>query len=190
MPSLRARAVPRFVVALVLLASAAGAQAADKAAPYVPTPTDVVDEMLALGSVGPADYVVDLGSGDGRLVITAVTKFGARGGFGVDIDPELVRLANANAQKAGVGDRVRFHERDLFATDVHAATVVTVYLLPAAMANLEKKLRAELRPGTRVVTHDYAFPTWRAERHLEVDSLDKIKVNGQTLTLLWLYRVP
>ena len=180
--------------ALALLTACIGALAAadapERAAPYVPTPTGIVDEMLTLASVGPGDYVIDLGSGDGRLVITAVVKYHARGGLGVDIDPALVKLANDNAAKAGVADRVRFYERDLFATDVKDASVVTVYLLPSAMAKVERKLRAELKPGARVVTHDYSFPGWTPKRHVELESIDKIKVTGQSFTLLWLYTVP
>jgi hypothetical protein len=180
-------------VASVLLALApptVPAQAPAKpqvVAPYVDTPTSLVDAMLALADVGPNDFVVDLGSGDGRLVLTAVTKFKARGGFGVDIDPALVMRANENAQKAGVADRVQFFERDLFATDVSKATVVTIYLLPSIMPKVEAKLRAELKPGTRVVVHDYPFPTWRAVQVIERDSLDKIRVTGSEFTQLWLY---
>jgi SAM-dependent methyltransferase len=182
----------RLTFALAWLAVAAHAQveATERAAPFVPTPTSIVDDMLTLASVGRDDFVVDLGSGDGRLVITAVTKYHARGGFGVDIDPALVKLANENAVKAGVADRVRFYERDLFTADLKDATVVTVYLLPAAMAKVEKKLRAELKPGARVVTHDYPFPTWTPKRHIELESPEKVKVTGQTYTLLWLYNVP
>ncbi len=192
---LATRVVLPLIGALMLATAPNGAVAADvpapqAAAPYVPTPSPIVDEMLALARVGPGDYVIDLGSGDGRLVITAVTRHGARGGFGVDIDPALVKLANENATRAGVADRVKFYERDLFATSVRDATVVTVYLLPAAMAKLEGKLLAELRPGTRVVTHDYPFPKWRVARNLSLDSLDKVKINGQTFTQLWLYEVP
>jgi hypothetical protein len=175
-----------------MLAVAAGAAAQAPAtpqsvAPYVDTPTPLVDEMLALAGVGPDDYVIDLGSGDGRLVITAVTKFRARGGFGVDIDPALVKLANDNAAKAGVADRVRFEERDLFATDVRQATVVTVYLLPGIMAKLEAKLRADLKPGARVVSHDYPFPTWRPVRVVERESPDKVRITGTPATQFWLY---
>lgn len=170
--------------------AASKASAPEHAAPYVPTPVSIVDEMLTLASVGPSDYVVDLGSGDGRLVIAAVGKYHARGGFGVDIDPALVKLANENAMKAGVADRVRFYERDLFTTDVKEASVVTVYLLPSVMARVEKKLRAELKPGARVVTHDYSFPNWTAKRTVELEVLDKIKVTGQAFTVLWLYSVP
>jgi 16S rRNA G966 N2-methylase RsmD len=170
-----------------------GAQAAPAtplAAPFVATPDSIVDRMLRLAGVGASDFVVDLGSGDGRLVITAVAKYGARGGFGVEIDSQLVKISNANAERARIADRVRFIERDLFATDVREATLVTVYLLPAAMARLEKKLLAELRPGTRVVTHDYPFPNWPVDKIEEFDSLDKVRSTGTTTTRLWLYRVP
>ena len=184
-----------FLAVLTYLAAgrAYGAQDAappEIAAPYVPTPASIVHEILSLARVGPDDTVVDLGSGDGRLVIEAVTRYGARGGFGVDIDADLVARANANAAKAGVADRVRFHQRDLFATDVRDATVVTVYLLPQVMGRLERKLRAELRPGTRVVCHDYPFPTWRPAQVVERDTLDKVPISGVTLTMLYLYEVP
>ena len=160
------------------------------AAPYVATPASVVDEILTLADVGPGDYVVDLGSGDGRLVIAAVAKYKARGGFGVDIDPALVKLANANAAKAGVADRVRFFERDLFKTDVSDATVVTIYLLPRVMARVETKLLAELKPGARVVVHDFPFPTWQPDEVVEQDALDKIATTGMAFTQLFLYTVP
>jgi cyclopropane fatty-acyl-phospholipid synthase-like methyltransferase len=160
------------------------------AAPYVATPVSIVDEILMLARVGPADYVVDLGSGDGRLVIAAVAKYKARGGFGVDIDPALVKLANDNAAKAGVADRVRFYERDLFKTDVGEATVVTIYLLPRVMARVEKKLLAELKPGARVVVHDFPFPDWQPDEIIEQDALDKIAVTGMAFTQLFLYTVP
>ena len=178
------------VAGMLAVAAEAAAQtpaAPASVAPYVDTPAQLVDEMLALAAVGPDDFVVDLGSGDGRLVITAVTKFKARGGFGVDIDPALVKLANDNAAKTGVADRVRFEERDLFATDVRQATVVTVYLLPGIMAKVEAKLRAELKPGTRVVSHDYPFPTWRPVRLVERESPDKVRITGTASTRFWLY---
>jgi SAM-dependent methyltransferase len=159
-------------------------------APIVYTPTDIVDEIMDLAGVGAGDYVVDLGSGDGRLVITAVAKYHARGGFGVDIDGPIVKVSNDNAAKAGVADRVKFHERDLFAADVSEATVVTVYLLPGIMPKVEKKLLAELKPGTRVVTHDFPFPTWTVEKVIAVESLDKIATTGFAFTQLYLYKVP
>jgi len=160
------------------------------AAPYVATPESVLHQMLMLAQVGPGDFVVDLGSGDGRLVISAVAQYHARGGIGVEIDPALVKLANENARRAGVADRVRFDEKDLFTADVREASVVTVYLLPSAMERLERKLAAELQPGTRVVVEDYPFPTWRPEKTLDVETIDKLKISGQTLTQLFLYRVP
>jgi SAM-dependent methyltransferase len=159
-------------------------------APFVTTPMTVVDEMLSLAGVGPDDVVVDLGSGDGRLVLAAVTKFGARAGFGVDIDPNLVDYANRKAQEAGVATRVQFFVRDLFVTDVGTATVVTVYLLPIAMNRLEDKLLAELAPGTRVVSHDYPFRGWRAERVVALDVPEKNDYTGRRSTSLYLYVVP
>lgn len=185
---MRRRALCATAVALAL-APRVPVAAPESAAPFVATPWSIVDAILALAEVGRDDYVVDLGSGDGRIVIAAVTKYGARGGFGVDIDPALVRLANDRARAAGVAERVRFYEQDLFATDVRAATVVTVYLLPKVMPRLERKLRAELAPGTRVVLNDYPFPTWQPERVVERDTLDKLAISGLTATQLYLYRV-
>ena len=180
----------RVLCAAALLPLARTGAATESAAPFVATPWSIVDEILTLAEVGARDFVVDLGSGDGRLVISAVARYGARGGYGVDIDGALVRLANANAARAGVADRVRFEERDLFLSDVRAATVVTVYLLPKVMARLERKLLAELAPGTRVVVNDYPFPTWQPVRVVERESVDKLPISGLTLTLLFLYRVP
>jgi len=180
----------RLLWALALSPVVARAAAPESAAPFVATPWSIVDEILTLADVGAADYVIDLGCGDGRLVVTAVARYGARGGYGMDIDPALVRLANDNARAAGVADRVRFEERDLFVADVSAASVVTVYLLPKVMARLERKLLAELAPGTRVVVNDYPFPTWQPVRVVERDSLDKLPVSGMTFTQLFLYRVP
>ena len=162
----------------------------DSESPSIYTPPSIVDEIMQLASVGSSDFVVDLGSGDGRLVIAAVEKYKARGGFGVDISPMMVLLSNQNAEKAGVADRVKFYERDLFATDVREATVVTVYLLPSVMRRLEKKLLAELRPGTRVVCHDFAFPSWRSEKAIGIDSQEKIATTGLSFTQLYLYKVP
>jgi trans-aconitate methyltransferase len=180
----------RVASALACLPFAARAAAPESAAPFVATPWSIVDEILTLAEVGAGDFVIDLGCGDGRLVVSAVARYGARGGYGMDIDPALVRLANDNARAAGVADRVRFEERDLFVADVSAASVVTVYLLPKVMARLERKLLAELAPGTRVVVNDYPFPTWKPVRVVERDSLDKLVISGMTFTQLFLYRVP
>lgn len=180
-------------LAIVLASNGIRAQPvakADSVAPSVPTPASIVDEILNLAHVGPDDYVIDLGSGDGRIVIAAVARYGARGGLGVDINPLSVALSNDHAAKAGIADRVRFQERDLFVTDVREATVVTVYLLPSIMGKLEKKLRAELRPGTRVVVHDFPFPVWRPEQTMLVESADKIGIGGSAISRLYLYRVP
>jgi ubiquinone/menaquinone biosynthesis C-methylase UbiE len=128
--------------------------------PYVPTPERVVDKMLELAKVGPSDVVYDLGSGDGRIVIAAARKHGARG-VGIDIDPQRVREARENARKAGVADRVEFREGDLFKADISAATVVTLYLLSGVNLQLRPKLFSELKPGTRVVSHAFDMGDWK-----------------------------
>jgi hypothetical protein len=135
-------------------------------APYVPTPQVTVDEMLRLAGVGPRDVVVDLGSGDGRIVVTAAKKFGARG-FGVELDWRLNLQAAESARQAGVEDRVRFLEQDLFKTDLSEATVVTTYLLPFMMLKLRPVLLG-LKPGTRVVSHDFDFGDWRPDQKTSV----------------------
>ena len=142
------------------------------------------------GLLHPGDFVVDLGSGDGRLVIAAVERFGARGGFGVDISEVAVDYANGKAAEAGVADRVRFLRRDLFATDVSQATVVTVYLFPTAMPRLRDKLLAELAPGTRVVSHDFPFPGWHIERVAQLPAPEKNDTTGRGDAVLYLYTVP
>ena len=136
--------------------------------PYVPTPQNVVDEMLMLANVTKNDVVYDLGSGDGRLVITAVKKFGAKRGFGVDIDPERIAESNANAKQAGVTDRVQFAAQDLFQTDFKEATVVTLYLLPEVNLKLRPKLLSDLRPGTRVVSHAFDMGDWTPQKTVTV----------------------
>jgi len=134
---------------------------------YVPTPQEVVDEMLKLGGVQKEDVVYDLGCGDGRIVISAA-KLGARG-VGIDINPERIKEANDNAQAAGVTDLVTFRNEDLFATDISPATVVTLYLLPARLTRLRPKLWKELKPGTRIVAHDFDLGDWQPEKTVEFD---------------------
>jgi hypothetical protein len=134
--------------------------------PYVATPQVTVDEMLRLANVGPQDFVLDLGSGDGRIVVTAAKKFGARG-LGVDLDWRLVQQGEENARAAGVEDRVRFLEQDLFRTDLGQATVITTYLLPVVMLRLRPAL-LELRPGTRIVSHDFDFGDWRPDQKTSI----------------------
>ena len=136
--------------------------------PYVPTPQNVVDEMLTLANVTKNDVVYDLGCGDGRLVITAVKKFGARRGFGVDIDPQRISESNENAKTAGVTDRVTFAVQDLFQTDFKDATVVTLYLLPEVNLRLRPKLLSDLRPGTRVVSHSFDMGDWKPQKAITV----------------------
>lgn len=135
--------------------------------PYLPSTNVAVDEMLRLADVKPSDLVVDLGSGDGRIPITAAVQFGARG-FGVDIDAKLVQEANDNARKAGVDDRVRFVQRDVFETEIKEATVVTLYLLTGLVNRLKPKLMNELRPGTRIIAHDFGFKDWTPDRSVNI----------------------
>jgi hypothetical protein len=140
--------------------------------PYVQTPQNVVDRMLQLAKIGPGDYVIDLGSGDGRMVITAAQKYGARG-FGVDLDRRLVQLANKRAASAGVADRAVFYERDLYETDFSNATVMTIYLLPEVNQMVRPKLLATLKPGTRIVSHDYGMGDWPPDEQFVMDAPDK-----------------
>lgn len=136
---------------------------------YIPTPQAVVDAMLAVAEVKRSDIVYDLGSGDGRIVITAARKYGARG-VGIEIDPALVKKATENAAAAGVSDRVRFVTQDLFTSDISEATVVTLYLLQSINERLRPKLVRELKSGARVVSHLFNMgPEWPPERTLVVE---------------------
>jgi ubiquinone/menaquinone biosynthesis C-methylase UbiE len=139
----------------------------DPDVPFVPTPNEVVSAMLKLADVKKSDTLYDLGCGDGRIVITAAQKFGARA-VGVDINPERIQDATQNAQKAGVGNRVSFRQGDLFEADIKDATVVTLYLLPSVNLKLKPKLLADLKPGTRIVSHDFNMGDWKPEKELEV----------------------
>src|SRR6476661_4984507 len=140
--------------------------------PYVQTPQNVVDKMLETAKVGPRDYVIDLGSGDGRMVITAAKRYGAKG-FGVDLDRRLVTLSNRLAAKAGVADRAVFYERDIYETDLSPASVVTIYLLPEVNLMMRPKLLVMLKPGTRVVSHDYDMGEWPPDLTFTMDAPDK-----------------
>ena len=136
---------------------------------FVPTPEDVVATMLKVAKVGPNDVVFDLGSGDGRIPITAVKEYGAARAVGIDIDPQRIEEAKANLAKSGIaGDRVRFLNQDLFTTDISAATVVTLYLLPTLNLKLLPKFEKELRPGTRIVSHSFDMGDWPPEQTLDV----------------------
>ena len=174
---------------LLLLVSAsasmpddAAAQAQDNRnlAPFVPTPQDVVDRMLTLADVTADDVVYDLGSGDGRIVITAAQQFGARG-VGIDIDPQRIAESNANAERAGVQHLVEFIEMDALEVDVSEATIVTLYLLSSSNAKLRPILTRQLRPGARIVSHAFSMGDW------EADTVDRFEdERGSTRTLyLW-----
>ncbi|MDH4324074.1 MAG: SAM-dependent methyltransferase [Betaproteobacteria bacterium] len=178
-------------LALALLAPllAFGQDQPVDAGPYVPSPQSVVSDMLKLAEVGPEDFVIDLGSGDGRIVRTAALIFGARG-FGVEIKDELVRQSNADAEREGIAARVKFIKADLFKTDISQATVLTMYLLPDTVNLLRDKLLGELRPGTRILSHDYPLSGWIPEKYVQMDLEDKVKISGVTTTLIYLYVVP
>lgn len=174
----------------VLLPNASAADDVPRTAgPYVPTPQVIVDRMLQFANVTAADFVIDLGSGDGRIVRTAARAIGASG-FGVDIDPELVERSNAAARKEGIAERAKFLQQDVFKADVSKATVVTLYVLPAMMTNLRPKLLAELKPGTRIVSHDYHFQEWLPDNRVSFDVPEKREAVGFSSTSLYLWTVP
>ncbi len=145
---------------------------------FVPTPSDIVDTMLKMAGVTKKDTVYDLGCGDGRIVITAAQRYGARG-VGIDIDPERVAEATENVKKAGVADRVKIIRGDLFEADISAATVVTLYLLTDLNLKLRPKLLRDLKPGTRVVSHAFSMGDWKPERTAEISG-----------TTVYLWRIP
>jgi SAM-dependent methyltransferase len=156
----------------------------DGTVPYVQTPMEIVERMLRMAEVKKGDYLIDLGSGDGRIVIEAA-KRGARG-LGVDLDPSLVKLATENAQRAGVADRTRFLVKDIFETDLSAASVVAFYLLPDFNAKLLPKLLA-LKPGTRIVSHDGGIGDWPPDERLEMRAPEKpVGVGGLSRVELWI----
>jgi SAM-dependent methyltransferase len=135
--------------------------------PYVPTPPEVVEAMLKLGGVKKTDVVYDLGCGDGRIVVMAAQKFGARA-VGVDINPERIKEAQANAKEAGVTGRVEFRQGSFFDADIKDATVVTLYLLSSINLKLRPKLLKDLKPGTRIVSHSFDMGDWKPDKEIEV----------------------
>lgn len=171
----------QFLAGLGALSIARFAPAAELRGPdviFVPTPDDIVSTMLKMAAVTRKDTVYDLGCGDGRIVITAAQKHGARG-VGVDIDPDRVAEATENARKAGVANRVKIIRGDLFETDISPATVVTLYLLTELNLKLRPKLLRELQPGTRVVSHAFSMGDWKPERTAEISG-----------TTVYLWRIP
>jgi len=160
----------RLLLAAVLTICSLGAAAQRPPYPdvvYVPTPQEVVDKMLELAKVGKGDVLYDLGSGDGRIPVTAAKRFGIRA-VGIEIDPQRIQEANENARKNGVTGLVRFRQEDLFKTDFSDATVVTLYLLPDLNVKLRPRLLAELKPGTRIVSHQFDMGKWKPDRTVEL----------------------
>ena len=157
--------------------------------PYVPTPQAVVDEMLTMARVGPDDFVIDLGSGDGRIVLTAASRYRARG-MGVDIDGELVDLSNAEAKRQGVDKLVKFHRQDVLQTRISDATVITLYLLPELMHSLRDRIYSQLKPGARVVSHDFSFIEWLPDRKVTLDVTEKYHMPGPWQSTVYLWVVP
>ncbi|MCX7962790.1 MAG: methyltransferase domain-containing protein [Burkholderiales bacterium] len=147
---------------------------------FVPTPQEVVDDMLCLAGVKKGDVLYDLGSGDGRIPITAARRFGVRA-VGIDIDPDRIREANENARKAGVSHLVEFRNEDLFLANWREATVITLYLLPELNLRLRPRLLKELKPGTRIVSHQFDMGDWKPDKKLEV--------NGRTV-YVWTVPAP
>lgn len=177
----------RVVLALVLGNFLPTSVRALEDVPFITTPDNVTLAMLRLANVGARDYVIDLGSGDGRIVIVAAKRFGARG-LGVEIDPELVRQSRENAARAGVEPWAKFVQQDLFKTDLAPATVVTLYLLPDVNLELRPALLA-LKPGTRIVSHDWDMGDWKPDRTLIVAAPDK-KIGKEKSSRLHQWIVP
>jgi ubiquinone/menaquinone biosynthesis C-methylase UbiE len=155
-----------FCLAAALFASSASGQSRQPDVIFVPTPQEVVEDMLRLADVKKGDVLYDLGSGDGRIPVTAAKKYGIRA-TGIDIDPERIKEANANAKKAGVTKLVEFRQEDLFKARFKDATVVTLYLLPDLNVKLRPRLLAELKPGTRIVSHQFDMGDWAPDKKLE-----------------------
>jgi SAM-dependent methyltransferase len=162
----------------------AGQEVSDLDVPYVTTPQNVVDAMLDLAGVGPSDRLIDLGSGDGRIVITAAKRWGTRG-LGYEIDPRLASIATRNARLEGVGELARFVVDDIFVADLSSATVITMYLLPDVNLRLRPRLRA-LKPGTRLVSHDWDMGDWPPQKAIEVEAPEKrVGLRKTSRLLLW-----
>lgn len=181
-----APALGTFVVALISAVVAQAQQGAGDVV-YVPTPQVVVEAMLRMAKVGPGDMLIDLGSGDGRIVVNAARAYGARA-LGVELDRHLLGLANESARREGVAGRARFVEQDLFQTDLTGATVITTYLLPEMNLRLRPKLLA-LPPGTRIAAHDYHMGDWLPDESVTLEVPEK-KVGNPGVSYVYLWRVP
>lgn len=166
----RAHVLAAVSIALVMGITAVGQEPeVQKDVPYVPTPQEVVERMLKLGKAKKGDVHYDLGCGDGRIVITAVQKFGAARGTGYDIDPERIKEANENAENAGVTDKVKFILGNLFEADFRDATLVTLYLLPEVNMRLRPKLLKDLKVGSRIVSHQFDMGDWEADEQIQME---------------------
>ena len=185
-PAMQPASLRRALIALVLSACAAQSPAQDdNFTPFVISADEVVNRMLRMADVGPEDYLIDLGSGDGRIPIAAAKRYGARG-LGVDLDPPLVELARRNALLEGVAGKVSFEVKDLFDTDLSKATVVAFYLLPDVAMQLRPKLLKELKPGTRIVAHDYNLGDWPPDEWTSIRVPDKpVAPVGISQVFLW-----
>ena len=180
----------RFFALLLVFTLASPAVAQDKTGgPFVPTPQAVVDAMLDMAEVSARDFVVDLGSGDGRIVLTAAKRFNARG-LGIDIDKELVDGSNAEAKKLGIAGKVTFRQQDVLDAKIDEATVVTLYLLPGMMQLLQPKFARDLKPGTRIVSHDFPLSDWRPDRERVIDVPEKYGTSGNWKSTLYYWVVP
>lgn len=176
------------LLAFATLVGGAFAQNQTEEVPFVPTPQPVVEAMLKLAQVRPSDFVMDLGSGDGRIVITAARQFGAEG-LGIEYDQTLIARATKAAAEAGVADHVGFIKQDIFETDLSQATVLTLYLLPEVNISLRPRILEQLRPGARVVSHDWDMGDWEPDAKLEVDAPGK-EVGAHPRSTIYLWVVP
>ena len=174
------------LAAMAFVGVAARAQEPEVRAPFITTPEDVVERMLALAGTGPSDYVIDLGSGDGRIVIAAAKLHGAKG-LGLEIDGKLVEVSRENAKRAGVSVLAQFEERDVLQADLSRASVVTLYLLPSLIDRLQPKFLDELRPGSRIVSHSFPMKGWKPDRveNLQVRS-PHAQQGDQSKIYLWI----
>ncbi|MEK7405584.1 MAG: methyltransferase domain-containing protein [Acidobacteriota bacterium] len=178
----RMRLQAALLAGLLALPCLAQDRFAQSLGPYVPSPQPVVDRMLEAAAIKPGETVYDLGCGDARVLITAARKFKARG-VGVELSAELVKRANAQIRDLGLQNRVTIIQGDLLEVDLHPADVVTVYLLTSSNERLKPKLESSLKPGARVVSHDFIMPGWRAAR------VEKIEAHGRTHTI-YVYEMP
>jgi protein-L-isoaspartate O-methyltransferase len=179
---------PAFAFALGLAAALVQANEVERPPPFITTPPEVVERMLEIAGTRPDDLVIDLGSGDGRIVIAAAQKFGARG-LGIELDAALVAKSRESAQRMKVQDRVSFVQGDVLVADLSKATVVTVYLLPALMAKLQSRFIEELAPGTRIVSHEFTMAGWLPDRSETVRLKQRHRGQGDE-SRLYLWIVP